>query len=416
MDLVGGWHDASDLLKWSGPTLVGMFGLLNIAERSGERQLMARVLEEVRWGNLYFLKLQAPEGYFYKHGIGGDAPEEGNHWTDNIRGTADDRRVVVHEADPAHDHGFIAAQAHLARLYRDWDAAYAKVCLEAALKCYRWVSKKESAAYDDYGTGCYAGLMLFHATGEREYLDYAARMADSLVGLQETGGGTDELRGYFYENASRQHGVPYEYNDRHFLTLATIGFCKLIEEAKGTLETARWEQALARHCNEYLHLMSERNAFGIVPYQVKLPETLVPGSRAYRGVSYRYFMSHLNGDWWSGNNTVLAGTGIVLCHAARILGERRHRDLGQRMLDWILGLNPFDVCMMRGVGHKHPPEYVDTGFIPRTPKITGSVMNGICGDGEDRPALQPGSWHSAEIWTPPLAQTIWLASELRYRD
>jgi Glycosyl hydrolase family 9 len=64
LDLVGGWHDARDLLKWSDATLSGMIGLLHVVERSQNAQLKARIFEEVKWGNLYFLKLQNPEGYY----------------------------------------------------------------------------------------------------------------------------------------------------------------------------------------------------------------------------------------------------------------------------------------------------------------------------------------------------------------
>ena len=63
LDVVGGWHDASDLLKWS-YTISGLLGLLEIAENSPSPQMMARIYEEVKWGNLYFQKLQDPQGYF----------------------------------------------------------------------------------------------------------------------------------------------------------------------------------------------------------------------------------------------------------------------------------------------------------------------------------------------------------------
>ncbi len=406
-DAVGGWHDASDLLKWTSATITGMVGLLHIAEHFDEPQMQARIFEEVKWGNLYFLKLQDPLGYFYSHGVGGDPVEEGNHWTDNIRGTADDRKVVTEPGEPYLQHLFITAQARLSLLYRAWDEPYAKKCLEAATRCFRWVKEQKARSYTDFGTGAHAGSALFQATKDRAFLDYAATMADRLVGLQETQG---QLNGYFYEDDARIRGVPHVYAE----TLAMIGLCRLIEEAKDKLDVLRWQKALALYCDNYVLTMAERNAFGIVPYQVNLEKSLLSGARSLRGTSYRYFMCHLNGQWWVGNNAHLAGTGVILSDAARILGSEQYRNLGQRMFDWILGLNPFDVSTVNGLGHKNPPEYVYTGFKPRTPRITGSVMCGIAGDAQDRPDLQAGSYHSGEIWTPMTIQTMWLASELAY--
>jgi len=419
IDLVGGWHDACDLLKWSNATLSGLIGLLGVAEKSQDAQLKARIFEEVKWGNLYFLKLQDPEGYYYSYGIGGDAPEEGNHWTDNVRGTADDRKAVTRPGDPGLQHMFVAAQAQLAMVYAGWDAPYAQGARGAAIRCFEWVRKRESRTYFDLGTGASAGVRLYQLTGEKAYLDYAVALADRFAGLQETGAGA--LKGYWYANekrvASPQH-VGIE-------TLALIGFCESVSALRSKMNVDRWLKALALYCDDYLLTMAALNAFGIVPCQVKLDAQ--QGGRSYRGTTYRYFMSTKN-PWqegsstsvdpgesmYQGNNSNLAGTGIVLCYAARLLGAEKYRRLAQRMLDWILGANPFDVCMMNGIGYKNPPLYIAPEFLPRLPTIPGSVMNGIVGDEEDRPDLQPGTWHSCEIWTPHLAQTIWLANELSY--
>ena len=420
LDLVGGWHDACDLLKWSDATLTGMIGLLHVAEKARDDQLKARILEEVKWGNLYFLKLQDPEGYYYSHGIGGDAPEEGNHWTDNVRGTADDRKAATRPGEPHLQHMFISAQSQLALLYKDWDAPYAKRSLDAAVRCFNWVKKRESRTYLDFGTGASAGLRLYRATGDHDYLDYAVKMADRFAGLQETGAAPQMLKGYFYEDASRSKAAMHVGIE----TLGMIGFCEAVEALRSETDVGRWERALALYCDEYLLTMAGLNAFGIVPCVVKAE--MPQGSRNYQGTTYRYFMSIRN-PWrqgsstpsagevmYQGNNSNLAGTGIMLCYAGRIFGSEKYRHLAQRMLDWVLGLNPFDVCMMNGVGYKNPPLYIAPEFIPRLPTIPGSVMNGIVGDEEDRPDLQPGTWHSCEIWTPHLAQTIWLASELSH--
>jgi hypothetical protein len=356
---------------------------------------MARIFEEVKWGNLYFLKLQDPQGYIYSHGIGGDPVEEGNHWSDNIRGTPDDRKVVTELGPSNVQHLFITAQAHLAWLYRDWDAIYARTCLDAARRCFEWMKvhgeeptpgkshrpPRPSNTYAGSGTGARAGIALFKATGERQYLDYAIQKADRFLELQHTQANGSDLTGFFYDDATRQRGAPHIAGD----SLAMIGFCGFVENMKRQKQdAARWEAALNVHCEQYLERMARLNAFGIVPYQVKLDPALVPGARSHGGVSYRYFMCRLNGKWWVGNNANL-GTGVILCKAAKVSGNDTYRAMAQRMLDWILGLNPFDVSQVVGVGYKNPPEYIYTGFKPRSHRIPGSEICGIAGDDQDRP-------------------------------
>lgn len=411
LDVVGGWHDASDLLKWSGATIQGLVGLLHIAATTGDLRLKARLFEEARWGNLYFLKLQDAAGYLYSHGIGGDPPEQGNHWTDNVRGTADDRRIVTNPGGPCLQHLFIMAQADLVRVYREWDAQYAAACLQAAHRAFDWVSREPALSYVDFGTGAGAGISLFEATGDRQYLDYAARLADHFVALQERPTEGDGLAGYFHQDETHVAGVKHV----HIEPFGMIGFCRFLEGARGHMDVIRWNEALRLYCDACLQRMAARNAFGITPCQVKIEEADRSGARTYAGSSYRYFITRRKDGWWVGNNAHLAGTGMLLCMAARILGEPEYAALAQRHLDWILGANPFAVSFMHGVGYANPPEYIYTGFQPRTPKIPGAIMCGIAGDAEDRPDLQAGSYHTCEIWTPMLIQTLCLMHE-RMRD
>ena len=99
VDTVGGWHDAGDLRKWVDATLMDLFGLLSILRNlstfpsSGALSKPA-LLAEVKYGNAYFLKMQDADGLVWADvagGINGDNSD--NHWTDNVAGTADDRRA-----------------------------------------------------------------------------------------------------------------------------------------------------------------------------------------------------------------------------------------------------------------------------------------------------------------------------------
>jgi hypothetical protein len=59
-DVSGGWHDAADLRKWC-MTVTGLWALTEWATPL-EGPLRPRVLDEIRWGNKYFLAMQQPDG------------------------------------------------------------------------------------------------------------------------------------------------------------------------------------------------------------------------------------------------------------------------------------------------------------------------------------------------------------------
>ena len=113
-----------------------------------------------------------------------------------------------------------------------------------------------------------------------------------------------------------------------------------------------------------------------------------------------------------GYNALAAG-GVALLKAARLLSRPDWAALAQRQLDWILGCNPFNASTVMAVGYNNPQHMFGAEFDPATPFLPGAVMNGISGDAEDKPQLNPGSYQECEYWTPMVAFTLWLMSELR---
>ena len=82
-DVSGGWHDASDLRKWVSATIYGVMGLARAYDLQAPQYRKA-ILDELLWGNQYFLKMQEPQGYVMDF-IGGDLQKhsDNNRWTDN---------------------------------------------------------------------------------------------------------------------------------------------------------------------------------------------------------------------------------------------------------------------------------------------------------------------------------------------
>jgi hypothetical protein len=118
-------------------------------------------------------------------------------------------------------------------------------------------------------------------------------------------------------------------------------------------------------------------------------------------------------NWWVGINANLASAGVGLVKAAKILNEPQLRAVAQRQLDWILGCNPFYASTVQGIGHNHPPQFVNTSeFSPQTPELPGAIMNGLGGTMDDQPFIGEGVYHVSEYWTPMVGYTMWLMALL----
>ncbi|MGB2079761.1 MAG: glycoside hydrolase family 9 protein, partial [Vibrio sp.] len=126
------------------------------------------------------------------------------------------------------------------------------------------------------------------------------------------------------------------------------------------------------------------------------------------------------GYWWQGENARLASLSAMgyqvltymKSHANPILSEQTQvklTDYSGHNLDWILGRNPFDICMLDGHGHNNPDYLPELGFF----NAKGGVCNGItAGFGQPQAiAFNPEpygqdmeqNWRWGEQWLPHAA-------------
>ena len=412
-DVSGGWHDASDLRKWVGATIYGMVGMLKLLETAKPDWEKGQVMEELRWGNRYFLNMQEPDGFVMAH-AGGDLYQhsDNNRWTDNIMGNNDDRWIETRPLDTGGQYTFVAVQAMMARFTRD-DAEYSRRCLDAAVKCFDWCEgRTRNASSAIAGVAILAAVELYKTTGESKYIDFAYQNADRIVARQIPARSDSPVSGFF-RDADRSENF---YKDIGRMDCVIIGLCHLVL-AFPERQNEKYIEAIRGYCEDYLLVISDRNAFGLLPYEVYARET--PGSRELGGgYSYKYFMNP-SLSWWVGINANITGKGLGLAMASRILDDPKYAAVAQRQLDWVLGANPFGTSTMRGIGFEHPK--FETAYIggfgpPVTPHIPGAVLNGIGGDADDMPDLKPGSWQTCEYWTPMIGLTLWLMAELSERQ
>lgn len=321
-DTTGGWHDASDLRKWVGATIHGMIGLAQVYDLTTDESLRRRIIDELRWGNRYFLSMQEPAGYVMSH-VGGDALQHGdeNRWTDNrlgpeggepntiapapggtrakmtIVGHKDDRVIQTKPLDRLGQYKFIIAEAMTARVMKASDRPYSDKCTEAAQRCYDWCTQKgPERAAETLGGALAAAVELYRSTGQERYKSEAIACAARLAELQVTEplDTKDPVRGFYRRTAAG--GEPYRDISNGCWHL--LGLCGLVELFPDHAEAAHWREAIRLYTVDYLAAMSKHNSFGIVPYGF-FTQTDPGGNRKIGDYWYRYFMQP-GSNWWVG--------------------------------------------------------------------------------------------------------------------
>ena len=134
-----------------------------------------------------------------------------------------------------------------------------------------------------------------------------------------------------------------------------------------------------------------------------------------------FFMPHHNesGYWWQGENARLASLAAMAFAAALHFPQQSPllMTFGQRQLDWILGQNPFNACMLAGHGINNP------SYTAGYPNAPGGICNGITAgfDDEAEVAFIPEeyrdrldqNWRWGEQWIPHAA---WFALAISWQS
>jgi len=428
-DVSGGWHDASDLRKWVSATIYGVIGLARVYNLESQQYRKA-ILDEIRWGNQYFLKMQEPAGYVMDF-VGGDLKQhsDNNRWTDNIIGQQgtdiklvrpnagssqsmtlaskehDDRIIQTQPVEMSAQYNFIAAQAMVARITATIDAPYSKKCLDAAKKCYEWAAKYRADTNTvNVGAALQAALEMYRTTRQAVYRQRANELVNTLKALQSSG--DDAVSGFFTVSVTSKEPYKNIWNGCQ----AFIGLCDMVKTFPDDANVQSWKTMIRNYTMKYLMALSDKNTFGIVPWG--LYENSDPGGNRRAGrYWYRYFMQPED-EWWVGINSNIASAGIGLLKASVVLNDDELKTAAQKQLDWIFGSNPYNSSTMLGAGYNHPKHFAGSSFLPTVPLIDGAVVNGLGGDHNDMPVIGNGDWQISEYWTPMVAYTLWLMAEL----
>jgi len=407
VEAAGGWHDAGDFRKWATSTAMIPIALL-IGHRlwaGRESQLgiePGALLREARHGMAYFLNIQEPNGALL-HNIGGGRQTFHDNldcrFTDNVKQSGDERRIwAERKAGPPGK--FTTLFALYAGALAELEPDQAARCLEAAKRSAAYNEAAGEATVDDLQWRSWGHLELWRATGEAAHRQAGVQALGRMLDCQVTDyiGGQSETRGFFRAApGSDQFHRKHVGGDYAIWTLSQ--FVLALPEHP---DAGRWREAIALWYEDYVRVFAARNPFGLLPHGLYAEPPADRGPNRYRPLGDRLWFRYFMRDRKLGSNARLNLTAAALAGAAEALGRDACLDHAYPLLEWTLGANPFQVCMMNGAGVLEPCALAfQTGNIP------GGVTLGIGGDEQDMP-FYPHPWACTdEYYGYQTSQFLW---------
>jgi Glycosyl hydrolase family 9 len=224
---------------------------------------------------------------------------------------------------------------------------------------------------DDY-CALAAATELYRATKKAEYKAAANRRAKSLMARQISAGG---YRNYWQAGDGER---PFFHASDAGLPVVSLLYYAEISDAatrKQVLDTVKasleFEITITAEVN---------NPFGY-------SREYVQDKTGVRRTSFFFPHNSDAAPWWQGENARLASVATAARLAERVFSDDAEfrgelGALATNQLNWILGLNPFDSCMLNGVGRNNPPYmYFDSWEFTNAP---GGISNGTPADSRTR--------------------------------
>ncbi|KOF46786.1 chitobiase [Vibrio parahaemolyticus] len=420
VDVHGGWYDASgDVSKYLShlsyanylnpqQTPMVVWNILKgLSLLEGSEDIAAftrtRLIEEALFGADFLVRMQNEKGFFYMTVF--------DKWS---KDTAQ-REICAYETQLGHKFddyqaGFrqgggvaIAALAAASRLgvHGEYDQQKYR---NAAENGY-WHLKEHNTQYlndgeeniiDEY-CALLASVELFKATKETRYLEESRLWAQRLVARQMS----DEQIQHFW-SANQDGSRPYFHAAE--AGLPGIALCEYLAIEDDSVQTESVKCIVNRACEFEIKISNKvTNPFGY-------PRQYVKGVNESKRDAFFVVHNNESGYWWQGENARL-GSLATMAYLAQphIASQEIQQQLSvfaQDALNWIVGLNPYDMCMLDGHGRNNPDYLPQYGFF----NAKGGVCNGITGGFEDEEdiAFNPPAqkddmlqnWRWGEQWIP----------------
>jgi hypothetical protein len=449
-DVHGGWFDATgdygkhlshlSFSTYFNPQQIPMtdwslFKTYDELNRRGDQsfqQYKRRLLDEAMFGADFLVRMKNPDGSFYRSV---SAPGRGK--------TAEDRRIdkegagfaIKTNKDAAfmgetgatttgkfaYEVGYrngggvaIAALAHASTYGVCGEFSNANY-LKAAEDAFAFLEKnnrqyandgKENIV-DDY-CALLAATELFKATKDAKYKTAADFRAQNLMSRLITSGGhtnywraDDGDRPFFH---AADAGLPVVSLLNYYEIAADATRAKVLETVRKSLES---ELAMTKEV---------ANPFGYA-------RQLVQSTNGFRRTAFFFPHDTETAPWWQGENARLSSMAAAARMAAKYFKddpafENQLQAYAWDQLNWILGLNPYDSCMMQGVGRNNIfYMFFESYEYNNAP---GGICNGITGGRTDPEDIdfnvgyavtgKDEDWRWGEQWLPHAAWYLYAVS------
>ncbi len=419
-DLHGGWYDASgDTSKYLShlsyanymnpqQTPLVVWGLLSslsgLEAKSREEAdiFRERITEEALHGADFLVRMQDNAGYFYMILFDQWNKDTSNRMICSYTGQ-DGKRSEDYQAGFRQGGGMaIAALARISTLRQNGDFTWQHY-LEAAERGFlhlqehnlKYLNDSLENIIDDY-CALLAASELYNTTSNESYLHAAESRAQNLINRIWK---DDHYAGWW--RVDSEGAIPYFHASD--AGLPVISLLRFIDVAPESSLATQIPAAVKDSLNFELSVTSEvNNPFGYARQYVKGLET-----------EYRtsFFIPHDNwsGYWWQGENARIASLAAAASMAVElfkgdIFFTEKLRKYANNQLNWILGLNPFDTCMIHGIGRNNPEYEIAWKNLP------GGIVNGITAGFSDERDIDflPAEvadkgdhrWRWSEQWLP----------------
>lgn len=343
-----GWYDAGDYGKYIVNSGITTYTLLSLYEHFPEyfatlkwnipaEGALPDLLAEIKYNLDWMLTMQAEDGGVYHKLTTLEFPGD-------VMPSADySTRYIIGKGSAA-TFDFAAVMATASRVYATYDVQFATTCLNAAKRAYAWGLQNPNVIFSN---------PIGVSTGE--YGDASLGDEKSFASSELLIATKDES----YRLNSASENVP-SWGD--VSGLATYGMATLGDENA--------KKALLSTADKFVE--RTKSGFGVV-------------------------MS--NSDFVWGSNSVAANQGVWLLHAYYLTADKKYYNAAVKVLDYLLGKNPLDLCFMTGFGTKSPkmPHHRPSTADNVTEPIPGMLVGGPQSD--DNSDIGSSSWQCRDYKT-----------------
>ncbi len=383
-------------------------------------QYNRRILDEAMYGADYLCRMQAPNGSFYRSvsapGPGKMAKDrsigaEGKSYSikknknESFGGGSTDTTMKTYQCSYRSGGGMAIAALAIAATY-DTSGDYSNAdYLKAAEKAFAFLEANNISMtndgkenmLDDY-CALNAATELYNATRKEIYKQAADKRATQLMARVSQWGKYKD-----YWRADDKDRPFFHPSDAGLPVVSLLYYYPIADAAT----QAAIKKAVKRSFGFELKVTGEvNNPFGY-------SRQLVQDTGGVRRTSFFFPHGSEAEPWWQGENARLGSMAAAARLAAELFADDKpfHDSLETfaiNQLNWILGLNPFDACMLQGRGHNNPV-YGFFGTFQYT-NAPGGIVNGITSGLDDEHNIdlnlmyaQTGKdydWRWAEQWLP----------------